>query len=156
MMATIVRRRDAIAGVLLAGLGVFIVVEARKWELTGVDGPGPGFFPFGYGIAILVLSLMLTVSAAMRGAVPETDSGRSNGGLALALGTWAAFVAAIALMPWLGFTLSFGLLTFVLVAIVFRKPAIKAAITAIACAGSFYVVFPIALGVELPAGRLGF
>lgn len=36
---------DLASGAVLAGLGVYIVVQARRWEYVGPDGPGPGFFP---------------------------------------------------------------------------------------------------------------
>ena len=49
-------RGDVVSGAVLAGLGVFIVLEARRWEYLAPDGPGPGFFPMWYGIALIALS----------------------------------------------------------------------------------------------------
>jgi hypothetical protein len=70
--------------------------------------------------------------------------------------TWCAFVAAAALLTTLGFVLSFALLTFVIVAFIFRRPLGKAALTAVLAAGAFYLTFPFALGVALPIGMFGF
>ena len=43
-------RGDVASGVVLAGLGFYIVVQAWRWEYLGPDGPGPGFFPLWYGV----------------------------------------------------------------------------------------------------------
>jgi hypothetical protein len=65
------------------------------------------------------------------------------------------FAACAALMQPLGFVLSFGLLTFFLVAVIFRQSFLAALITTIGCVGAFYLVFTVALGVDLPAGPFG-
>jgi len=65
---------DIVSGAALAGLGVFIIVEARGWEYLGPDGPGPGFFPLWYGIALLVLSLLLIGWSVRRDAAPESGA----------------------------------------------------------------------------------
>jgi putative tricarboxylic transport membrane protein len=73
-----------------------------------------------------------------------------------ALGTWAAFALAVVLMAPLGFVLSFALLTFFIVAWVFRRPLLTAGITAVVTALAFHLAFPVALGVDLPTGFFGF
>jgi putative tricarboxylic transport membrane protein len=158
MMLKIIRNSDAVAGALLAALGLFIIGEALKWEIVGVDGPGPGFFPLGYGSVILVLSLALAANSLLRATEPmrEASGTGDRAGLWAALLTWLAFTGAVALMPALGFVISFALLTFVLVWRIFHQSPRKAALTALGCALGFYLVFPLALGVGLPVGWLGF
>jgi putative tricarboxylic transport membrane protein len=73
-----------------------------------------------------------------------------------ALGTWLVFAAAVAVMPWLGFVLSFGLLTFVLVRFQFGQGVRTAVSAAAGLSAGFYIVFPLVLDVPLPAGFLGF
>lgn len=138
------RRRspDFWSGLALAALGGYIVYEARGWEYLGADGPGPGFFPLWYGIAILALSALLVVSNRA-----ETVEWH---GAARALATWAVFAAAVALMKLAGFAIGFALLTFFIVAVMYRRPPALAAAVAVALAAGFYVVFPLALGVRLP------
>ena len=146
---------DVISGGLLAGLGVFIVTEARNWTYSAPDGPGPGFFPIWYGVAIVALSLVLVARSLLsptRGDAEPID----RVGIARGLGTWLAFAAAVALLKPLGFVTSFALLTFLIVAVVFRRPLAVAGVTAFATAAAFYVTFPLALGVALPTGPLGF
>ena len=41
MSASTVNRGDMISGAVLAGLGAYIIVEARQLEYIGIDGPGP-------------------------------------------------------------------------------------------------------------------
>jgi putative tricarboxylic transport membrane protein len=146
---------DVISGALLGALGVYIVIEARKWTYLASDGPGPGFFPTWYGAAMIVLSLALIVSAvAKKARAPEATIDAAA--LRRALGTWAAFAGAAALMKPLGFVVSFALLVFFVVAVVFRKAVSTAVITAVCAALAFYVTFPLALDVPLPKGFLGF
>ena len=146
---------DLWAGLALAALGIYIVVQAASWDYMGPDGPGPGFFPLWYGVAIVALSAALVVAGvrarrrAASAPVPWARFGR-------ALVVWAAFAVAVALFGVLGFTVSFGLLCFFIVAAMYRRPLKVAAAVAFASALAFYLVFPVALGVELPVGLLGF
>jgi putative tricarboxylic transport membrane protein len=146
---------DIISGGLLAGLGVFILTEARKWTYSAPDGPGPGFFPTWYGIAIIALSLALIVRSVLNPA-PEEPQAAERLGIVRSLSTWTAFALAAALLKPLGFLASFALLTFFIAAVVFRRPIIVAGTTALAAAAAFYVTFPLALNVALPTGILGF
>jgi putative tricarboxylic transport membrane protein len=155
MTRTAFRDGDVISGGLLAALGLYIVLEARGWTYSGPEGPGPGFFPIWYGILMIGLSLFMIVTKLMRSydgdgiAYDWRAIGRS-------LSTWLAFALAVALLKPLGFLVSFALLTFFIVAVVFRRSLVTAAVTAVAVTAAFQLTFPIALGVALPVGPLGF
>ena len=145
---------DLWSGIALAALGAYIVIQARQWEYLGPEGPGAGFFPLWYGIAILGLSVLLIVSHLRRGsargnAIDWTKLGR-------ALSTWFALAVSVALFKPLGFVVSFALLTYFIVAVMYRRPLATAALVAVASAGGFYLVFDRALSVPLPVGVLGF
>lgn len=155
MLQRLLRDADVLAGALLAGLGVFIVTEANKWEYMGFDGPGPGFFPLWYGLVITALSLWL-VLAGVRKLRTHAGGAADWTGIGRALGTWAAFAASVALMRPLGFMLGFGLLTLFLVRVQFGQPWRTALITACGLVAGFYIVFPLALDVPVPTGPLGF
>jgi putative tricarboxylic transport membrane protein len=146
---------DVISGAVLAALGAFILTEARQWPYTGVGGPGPGFFPTWYGAAIIVLSLVVIVRSFFTRAARQTDDRADGVGTVRALGTWAAFALAVALLEPLGFVITVMLLTFFIVAVIFRRPLVVAGTTAVAIAAAFYVTFPLALNVPLPVGWLG-
>ena len=136
------RSPDFWSGLALAALGAYIVYAARGWEYLGQDGPGPGFFPLWYGIAMLVLSLVLVVKG-------EADS-VSWKGAGRAFAAWGAFAVSVAVLKLVGFLISFAVLTFFLVAVMYRRPLRVAALVALGVAAGFYLVFPLALGVALP------
>lgn len=147
------RAADFWSGLALAALGTYIVLEARQWEYLGPEGPGAGFFPLWYGIAMVALSLVLVASSTLRkpggGGIDWRDFGRSAA-------AWLAFAASVAACKVVGFAVSFALLTFFIVAVLYRRPLGVAATVAIAAAAGFQLVFALALGVSLPSGVLGF
>ena len=135
---------DVWSGLALGGLGVYIITQAWRWEYLGSDGPGPGFFPLWYGIAIVALSLALVITSARKQHHIEwAGAGR-------AFAAWAAFALAAAALKWLGFVVSFAALTFFIVAVMYHRPVMVAAIVAVAATAAFYAVFSLALGVKLP------
>lgn len=146
----VARPGDFWSGLVLAGLGAYIVVEARHWVYNSPDGPGAGFFPLWYGLAMVALSVVLVLrsvrgstAAQERIAWPETRR---------AFACWAALVVAVPLLKWAGFIVTFALLTWFIVAVMFRRPQLRAWSIAIAGALLFYLVFDVGLGVSLPPG----
>ncbi len=106
---------DVVSGAVLAALGVYVINEARQWTYSGVEGPGPGFFPLWYGIAMVVLSLALIATSVMR---PVPGAGKSVDwrGIGRALLVWVVFAGSIALLKPLGFLVVLALLTLFVVA----------------------------------------
>ena len=140
---------------MLAGLGLFIIVEAKEWEYLGPDGPGPGFFPLWYGIAIVVLSaLLVATSLASRAGEPGKPVAWDE--VRRALLAWAGLALCVGLLKLLGFLLAFGLFTFFLVAVMYRRPLGTAVAVSAGVSLGFYLLFPLALNVALPVGKLGF
>ncbi|MEA2986187.1 MAG: putative tricarboxylic transport rane protein [Alphaproteobacteria bacterium] len=148
------RNSDVVSGAILAALGAYIVTQARFWNYYNPDGPGPGFFPTWYGLLMIGLALALIISTAMK---PKPQEQRKDWvGTRRALITWLTFTACVAVMGVLGFRLSFALFTFLLVAFVFQRTLVTAALTAVGATAAFYIVFPVLLGVQLPTGWFGF
>jgi putative tricarboxylic transport membrane protein len=145
---------DLWSGVALAALGLYIIIQAGQWEYLGPEGPGPGFFPLWYGVAMLALSALLIVSNMRRGYARGNAIDWTK--LARAFSTWFALAVSVALFKPLGFVISFALLTYFIVAVMYRRPLKTAALVAVASAGGFYLVFDLALSVPLPVGVLGF
>lgn len=144
---------DVISGAVLAGLGVYIVVEARQWEYLGPDGPGPGFFPIWYGIIMAVLAVAVTAGAFLR----HQDDGKPVDWREVrrALTAWVAMACSVALFKPLGFVLAFGLFTWFVVTVLYRRSVRRGLAVAVACSAGFYAVFPLGLDVKLPVGMLG-
>ena len=153
MTKDILRNGDVLSAAVLAALGVYIAIEASDWAYLNEDGPGPAFFPIWYGIALIVLSLALIAMTIAKQPKAETPNWQ---GVGRALVTWAAFAGSAVLMGWLGFLISFALLTFFMIAVVFRQSPATAAVVALGASAGFYVVFPLALSVSLPTGVFGF
>jgi hypothetical protein len=104
---------------------------------------------------MVALSLLLVLNAA------RADSdGESKGvdwpGTGRAMTTWLAFALSVGLMDFLGFLISFALLAFFIVAVIFRRPFMTATVVAVVSALAFHLIFPIALSVSLPTGPFGF
>lgn len=150
------RGGDIVSGAVLAGLGVYIVLEARQWDFLGADGPGPGFFPLCYGVAMIALALVLIAGSSFEKAQPAYRQGANWSGLGRALGTWAALAVSIALLKILGFLVSFALLTLLVVVVMYRRPLVTGLSIALGSSVGFYLLFPLALNVSLPTGVFGF
>jgi putative tricarboxylic transport membrane protein len=149
-MYAFARRGDFWSGLALAALGAYIVSEARGWIYLGEDGPGPGFFPLWYGGAMIVLSLLLVAGTVLKQRGPGKAPSWPE--LRRALTCWAAFAVCIALMKLVGFLVAFALLSWFIVAVMARQPQKVALPVAIAGPVLFYLLFDLALEVQLPTG----
>ena len=146
---------DVVSGAVLAGVGLFIILEARQWDYLGADGPGPGFFPLWYGVLMVALSLVLVVaSLAKRSAPPGKPVNWPEVGRALS--AWLGLAICVGLLNVLGFLVAFALFTFFLVYWMYRRPLLPAIAVSIGVSLGFYLLFPLALNVGLPVSKLGF
>jgi catechol 2,3-dioxygenase-like lactoylglutathione lyase family enzyme len=146
---------DLGSALVLGSLGLYVIGQARQWEYLTPNGPGAGFFPLWYGVAMVALAAVLLASGLRRRGTAAGARLHWNR-IARALTGWLALAASVVLSRLVGFVLSFALLTFFLVAVMYRRPWKVAAAVAAASALAFYLLFPVALGVPLPAGILGF
>ncbi len=144
---------DVVSGAVLAALGVYIVSEAWRWDYSTAEGPGPGFFPLWYGIAMVVLSLMLMVRSGLSVTTGKTVDWA---GVGRALIVWAVFAVCVALIKPLGFLIALALLTLFVVAVMYGQSLKVALAVAVGNAAGFYLIFGLALQLDLPAGLLGF
>jgi len=150
-----IRTGDVVSGAALAGLGIYVVFEARGWEYLGPDGPGPGFFPLWYGLGMLAFSVLL-IATSLTGAARTAGARVNWREIRSALTAWAGLAACVGLLKVLGFLLAFALFTFFLVAVLYRRPILSAIVFAAGTATGFYLLFSVALNVDLPRGVLGF
>ncbi|MES2562864.1 MAG: tripartite tricarboxylate transporter TctB family protein [Pseudomonadota bacterium] len=155
MAAPIRNTGDLVSGALLAGLGLFIIVQARGWDYLAPDGPGPGFFPLWYGIAMVVLALGLLAASLKRRAQGGVQSVKWQE-VGRALYAWAALTLCIASIKLLGFMVSLALLTLFVVSVMYRRPLTHGVAAGVLTSLGFYLLFPLALKVELPVGVFGF
>jgi putative tricarboxylic transport membrane protein len=71
-----------------------------------------------------------------------------------AMTCWLALAVCVALLKFVGFIIAFGLLTWFIVAIMFRRPQRVALSLAVGGALGFYALFNGVLDLPLPAGLL--
>lgn len=145
---------DIVGGATLTALGAYVTMRALQWEILGPEGPGPGFFPVGYGVLMVVLALTLVWRGLRKSAAAAAHVDWS--GHARALLTWTVLAAALLAMQWIGFVAAFAALSLFVARHVFHRSWGAAVLVALACPIGFWVVFPVGLGVSLPAGPWGF
>ena len=147
---------NLISGACLAAFGIYVISVAAKLPYVAEVGPGPGFFPLWLGIGMVLFAACLvywSFSPAPTKAASETPSGNKA---SRALAGWLALMVAMALFPWIGFGLSFVLLTVFLIVALDRRPALLAVGVGVALALTFHLIFVVALDVSLPVAPWGF
>ncbi|MBI2986822.1 MAG: tripartite tricarboxylate transporter TctB family protein [Deltaproteobacteria bacterium] len=147
---------DVWAGLILAGLAIFIIQQALVLDYFSEYGLGPGFLPLWLGIVIFTLSLALIGIRILGRPEAFENEGGTSAGTGRALATWGGLMLAIALLNVLGFITSFVLLTFLLVLVMDRRSPSTSMVVAVGGALGFYLVFSAILGVPLPQGPWGF
>ena len=99
-------RGDFWSGLVLAGLGAYIISEARGWVYLGPEGPGPGFFPLWYGLVMVVLSLFLVAQSVLAKRTDAASEPTSWADIRRALTCWLALVISVGLLKIVGFVVS--------------------------------------------------
>jgi hypothetical protein len=149
-------KKILLATLTLAGLGGFVAYKGSGLPYVSEFGPGPGFLPRWLGIAILLSTLGLAWATLFRSpGEPEEDSGAWSGA-GRALSAWLALTVSIALLPKLGFAVSFTLLAAFLIAALDRRRLWVALCVGVSMAAAFHLIFVTALGASLPSGPWGF
>jgi len=148
---------NLIASVCLGAFGIYVISVAARLPYVAEVGPGPGFFPLWLGIGMVVFSAcsaFTSFSAAPATKGPGDIETAPKATRALA--AWLALMAAIGLFSWIGFGLSFVLLTVFLIVALDRRPALLAVGVGVALALAFHLIFVVALNVSLPVAPWGF
>lgn len=144
---------ELISGAVIAAFGLYVTYAATRLEYRSEFGPGPGFFPLWLGIGIFLLAAGLVVKAAVGSTLERRQRAA---GLGRAGAAWLGFLLTIALVPRLGFTISFALLSAFLVFFLERQPVLFSLAVSTGLAAAFYLVFQVALGLDLPSDPWGF
>ena len=150
-MKPFLKSGDFWSGLVLAALGAYVVASAYRWDYMTEEGPGPGFFPLWYGGIMLALSLLLAVGAVLQ---PSRGPAVAWKDVSRALLAWVAFVACVALMPLLGFAISFALLAAFIVRFMCGEKLRTALLVGVIGAAGFHALFDLALDLSLPRGLL--
>ena len=133
-----------------------MISVASKLPYVSEVGPGPGFFPLWLGIGLVFFASCLVFASCLSFAAEKPADSESWKASRRALAGWLGLMLAITLFPWIGFSLSFVLLTVFLIVALDRRPALLALGVGICLTVAFHLVFVMALDVSLPAAPWGF
>lgn len=153
-MNAFTRKGDFWSGMALAALGIYILVQAWGWPYMSEEGPGPGFFPVWYGAIMLVLSLALVAGAVLKQDPKARKKALQWREMRRAMTCWLALALCVALLKYVGFIIAFSLLTWFIVAVMFRRPQLEALGLALGGSVGFYALFTWGLDLQLPSGML--
>lgn len=160
-----------ITGVLVT-TGLAMAVYAISYRVVSADGGiGPGFMPFAAGLALAGFSGLAGAQIIVRNrrgtgdgvdqppgvAGDESDEPRVRTYVAAERRVSLVFVlilGAILLSSLVGFLVAFGLLVFVLLAVVERERVWLAGTITVVAVGFCYLVFVQTLQIPLPGGVL--
>jgi len=152
------RRREGrlvhvVTGVAVAAVGLLALAQARGLDFYGSEGePGPGFFPRLVAALLVVLGLLLAVTRFLGWPVqPERVERPTRSALARSLGLWLGFAASVPLLPRLGLVLTAVLLAAYALFVVERLRGLAPLVAVVLIPVVAWLVFIVALGVQLPA-----
>jgi putative tricarboxylic transport membrane protein len=147
---------NLVAGVCLGAFGIYVISVAARLPYVAEVGPGPGFFPLWLGIGMVVFAAALAFTSFSSAGKKDAAEKTAQPTTSRALAGWLGLMAAIGLFSWIGFGLSFVLLTVFLIVALDRRPALLAVGVGVALALAFHLIFVVALSVSLPVAPWGF
>ena len=146
------RMEDLIAGLVTALIGVFIIFEASGYKLGTLRSMGPGYFPRILGLAMVGFgALIASPLSAPVGQRPQETAGWTS--LILLASSFVAFALLVESAGLIPATFGAVLLAALADIKMRRKPVYAlalAAATAVAC----YLIFGLALGLQMSAFAL--
>ena len=147
---------NLIAGGALSAFGIYVISVAVRLPYVSEAGPGPGFFPIWLGIGLTMFAaILIYASLRVSKSKPLRESG-TQPVTARSLAGWVAVMIAIALLSWIGFALSFIVLTVLLIVGLERRPLLLAVGVGVGLAVVFHLIFVVALDVSMPKSVWGF
>lgn len=150
------KNNDQRSSLVWLAVGLAIAFYSGKYGLGKLSSPGPGFVPFLSGVALAGLALTVFLHQLTRGAKEDLKhlwAGKD-------WPTMLKILAALILYAFFLKDLGFLLVTFLLIAYLFRviRPMgwIKVLSGAFLTAFGSYAVFELWLQAQLPRGLFGF
>ena len=143
-------------GALFVALALFVLVQSLQLDFYVESVPGPGFFPTLLAIALAIAGFILSVTSFVgRKHSQEEFAAPSRAQVRRSLSVWLAVLAAVLLVPLLGFVLSMLFLAAALILGLERKRHVAGVAAVILIPLLAYLLFVVLLGVEFPTGVFG-
>jgi hypothetical protein len=146
------RLAEFIAGAVVLILGLAVIFFSSQMEYYSEFGPGPGFLPLWVGICITGCAVVLMFNLLRK---------HGKSGAFLKLRTREGFklliiiIATFFLLPFLGFSIGFGLFAGITMRIMGRHHWVPCGLTAVVIAIGIRLVFSHWLMIPLPTGIVG-
>jgi tripartite tricarboxylate transporter TctB family protein len=157
--ARLTRRVHVVLGLLIAGLGAWLLYKSRtELEFRGANNePGPGYLPVLLTTCLIGLGLALSAvwlwgPKARSGEAPTLSLSASGMGRALLV--WLAMAVSAFLIEPLGFLLAGEVLVLLVIVVVERIRSIPLIVALLLLPPAMYFLFDTLLEVQLPGGTL--
>jgi hypothetical protein len=146
------RLADLIGGIVVLILGLAVIYFSSQMEYYSEFGPGPGFLPLWIGICITGFAIVL-ISNILRKheKVGAFLKPRTREGFKLLI----IIIATFFLLPFLGFSVGFGLFAGITMRIMGRHHWVICGLTAVGITIGIRYVFGHWLSIPLPTGIAG-
>jgi len=146
------RLADFIGAAVVLILGLAVIFFSAQMEYYSEFGPGPGFLPLWVGICITGCAVVLVFNILRKhGKVGAFLKPRTREGFKLLI----IIIATFLLLPFLGFSIGFGLFAGITMRIMGRHRWITCGLTAVGIAIGIRYVFGHWLSIPLPTGVIG-
>lgn len=146
------RLADLIGGAVVLILGLAVILFSSQMEYYSEFGPGPGFLPLWVGICITGFAIVLIFNILRkRGKVGAFLKPRTREGFKLL----TIIIATFFLLPYLGFSIGFGLFAGITMRLMGRHRWVICSLTAVGIAIGIRYVFGHWLSIPLPTGIVG-
>jgi hypothetical protein len=147
----VMRLADLIGGVVVLLLGLAVIFFSSQMEYYSEFGPGPGFLPLWIGICITGFASYLILNILRKHEKGAFFKPRTREGFKLLL----IIIASFFLLPFLGFSIGFGLFAGSTMRIMGRHGWVACGLTAVGIAVGIRYVFGQWLSIPLPTGIVG-
>jgi hypothetical protein len=143
------RLADLIGGVVVLVLGLAVIYFSSQMEYYSEFGPGPGFLPLWVGICIAGCAVALIVNLLRKHEKAGAFFKRqTKEGLKLLI----IIIATFLLLPFLGFSIGFGLSAGVTMRMMGRHGWVICVLAAVGIAVGIHFIFGYWLMIPLPTG----
>lgn len=146
------RLADFIGGAVVLVLGLAVILFSSQMQYYSEFGPGPGFLPLWIGIAITACAVVVILNLLRKhGKAGVFLKPRTREGFKLLL----IIIAIFFLLPFLGFSIGFGLFAGFTMRLMGRHGWVSCGLTAVGIAIGIRYVFGHWLNIPLPTGFTG-
>lgn len=141
------RLEDLIAGLLTAGIGIFIITEASNYKMGTLVRMGPAFFPTIIGVLMLILAAIMLLTARPSETSQQVGKDQLRGTIFVAAG----IIAFAYTIEFSGMLLSVFLAVFMSTLGNRTTPILTALILAVVTSLGTWLIFCVGLGLQIEA-----